>query len=329
MTRKAWCFLFLFCLAAVAVSVRNGDAASRGGGGDSAAGTEGGAAEREGEGFLLRPASATVYVGGTVELHLVYCSVIAPSRLVCEGDRHAADVKWEVVDGPGRVRGDTKGALYQAPASKPARNEATVEATVTDNAGKAKTVLHSNIQILEEGTSHTGTFIKIPEEVQSYTGTFTSHFVAVYSEYTEDLAGTIRWDFEEYYEEGDWREYTGSGTAAWTIQRVGCGTPASFSNVPVDGYLRVYKDNRYEFQINLVSDAELTRQCHRPDLDKNLHWEETYFPSSGGMSSADPCGTKEYYPSTTDIKILSFSRNGSCENVINRFQDGWSFTATK
>ena len=47
----------------------------------------------------------------------------------------------------------------------------------------------------------------------------------------------------------------------------------------------------------------------------------------GRMSSGDPCATSESYEHYADITDLTFARNGSCDNVINRFQQAWSFTA--
>lgn len=353
MTRKAWLVLPLFCLAAVAVSVRDGVGASRGGGRDTSARTDFSTAEKEGEGYHLKPASAIVMVDKTVELNLVYCEVIeekprdeakvqqgknrkgspeedelAPLvmprfRLVCEGDEDDGgilhplykldDLKWEVAGGPGRVSGHGQSATYRAPASRPTPNRATVTATFTVPSGKKKRkfILRTDITILDE--------------VKSYTGTFTSHNVHVHSEYTEDLAGNIRWDFEEYYDTGGWKEYKGSGKAAYTIERKGCGGPVTFSSVPVEGRLKVYDDQRYEFDIGLVGEAEQTRTCRR---HKDLVWEEPFTVSGSGMTSADPCCAGEYYPRYTDIGSLSFGRNGSCSgDVMGRYQQGWSFQA--
>jgi hypothetical protein len=39
------------------------------------------------------------------------------------------DVKWEVVDGQGRVSGDRKGGSYRAPTTRPTPNKATVAVT--------------------------------------------------------------------------------------------------------------------------------------------------------------------------------------------------------
>jgi hypothetical protein len=278
------------------------------------------------DGFNLKPASAVVKAGRTITLRLLFCVNLKdrkPPRSIChDPDDHlfplkddAVDVKWKVVDGHGSINGDKKGATYHAPASKPTPNKAIAEATVTYNlmGKKRKEILRSNITIMD---------------APAYTGTFTSHYVTVNSEYTSDLAGNIEWDFEEYYDVGDWKEYKGRGTAAFSVKRIGCGEPASFSDVPVEGWLKVYKDNKYEFQINLLGDAEVTRTCYRPDLDKDLTWEETLSLAGSGMSSADPCGVKEFYPKYTDVTDLTFGRNGSCDNnVTNLFKVGWSFKA--
>ena len=315
-------------------------------------------------GYHLKPASAVVKVGGTVKLKLVYCFlkekssnktkgkskdkpkgkdaddelaplVIPPGakfaddelaplvipQLVCEGDdgygeelaplMSANDVKWKVDDGQGRVSGDLKGATYHAPASKPTPNKATVSATVTYNVGKSKTILLSRITILDE--------------VKTYTGTFSRHAVTVYSEYTTDLAGNIKWEFEEDYDIGGWREYKGTGTAALSIKRIWCGA-ASFSGVPVEGRLKVYDDKRYDFLINLVGDAEQTRTCRRGDST----WEEEYSSGGDAMNQGDPCGLKEFYPQYSDVTDLSLNRKGDCgDNVINRYQEGWSFKAAE
>jgi len=247
--------------------------------------------------------------------------------LVCEGDddydRYAGElaplvapvvVQWKV-DGPGRVSGDKKGATYYAPPSRPTPNKATVAATLTYNVGKGKTILLSGIKILDE--------------VKTYTGSFSVNDVGVNSEYTRILTGHIRWEFDEYYEEGHWREYTGSGTATLKISRTGCGPAASFPGVPVEGRLKVYDDKKYEFLINLVGDHEQTRTCRRPDLDKDLKWEETFSSGGDAVSSGDPCGTGEFYPRSTDITRLAFERKGGCSNVMNRFQEKWSFTAVE
>lgn len=250
---------------------------------------------------------------------------LAPlAYLVCEGDagyeRYAGglaplvfpvDVKWKV-DGQGRVSGDKEGATYRAPASKPSPNKATVAATLTYNVGKEKTILLSSIVIFDE--------------VKAYTGTFTMNDVTVNSEYTTSLTGKIRWEFDEYYEEGAWREYTGSGTAALRASRKGCGTPAEFSNVPVEGRLKVFDDKKYEFLINLVGDAEQTRTCRRGDAQ----WVETYFSGGHAMNQGDPCALKEFYPPYADVTDLGLNRQGVCaHNVRNQYQEGWSFKAVE
>ena len=310
------------------------------------------------DGLHLKPASAVVKVGGTVKLSLDNCVVVdkalgkkpkaksdskpkkkyygegvaddelAPLpdwKLVCEGDDGydvlaplvLTNMKWEVVDGPGSVSGDRKGATYHAPASKPTPNQATVAVTFKYplNVGaksypKAKQTLLSRITILDE--------------VKTYTGTFSVHDVTVNSEYTRNLSGKIKWDFDEYYDIGGWREYTGTGTAALSIKRIWCGA-ASFSSVPVKGRLKVHDDNRYEFQINLVGDNELTRTCRR---DK-FTWKEEYTPSGNGMASGDPCGRSELYERYTDITDLTFGRNASCDQNLNQIQEGWSFKAAE
>lgn len=246
-------------------------------------------------------------------------------KLVCEGDDGydvlpplvLTNMKWEVIDGPGRVSGDRKGATYHAPASKPTLNQATVAVTFkypldvgAKSYPKAKQTLLSRITILDE--------------VKTYIGTFSRHDVSVNSEYTSDLAGNIRWEFEEYDDIGGWREYTGTGTADYTIKRIGCGAAATFSRVPVEGRLMVHDDKRYEFQIDLVGDDEQMRTCRREDT-----WKETYSVAGTAMTSADPCGKKEFYPRYSDITVLSFGSNGSCDIVINRYQEGWSFKAAE
>jgi len=247
--------------------------------------------------------------------------------LVCEGDdgydRYAGelnplvapvDVQWKV-DGQGGVSGDKKTATYHAPPSKPVPNKATVAATLTYNVGKGKTILLARITIFDE--------------VKSYSGTFSAHDVSVNTEYTRNLTGKIRWEFDEYYEEGGWREYTGRGTATLKVSRTGCGTAANFADVPVEGRLKVYDDKKYEFLINLVGDKEQTRTCRRPDLDKDLRWDETFSSGGDAVSSGDPCGTSEFYPRYSDVTSLAFRRKGGCSNVVNRFQEGWSFRAVE
>ncbi|MDH3310182.1 MAG: hypothetical protein OEM48_09500 [Gammaproteobacteria bacterium] len=249
-------------------------------------------------------------------------------KLVCEGDEGYGDelaplvpleVQWRVIDGQGRVSGDNKGATYHAPASRPKPNQATVAVTFKyplttggKNYPKAKQTLLSRITILDE--------------VKTYTGTFSMSDVSVFSEYTTNLTGNIRWEFDDYYEEGAWREYTGSGTAALRISRKGCGTPAEFSNVPVEGRLKVFDDKKYEFLINLVGDAEQTRACRRGDAQ----WVETYFSGGHAMNQGDPCALKEFYPQYADVTDLSLNRKGGCaHNVRNQYQEGWSFKAVE
>jgi hypothetical protein len=248
--------------------------------------------------------------------------------LVCEGDDGYGDelaplvlpdLKWQVVAGPGLVSGDNKGASYRAPVSKPTPNQATVAVTFKYplNVGgksypKAKQTLLSRITILDE--------------VKTYTGTFTMNDVTVNSEYTTSLTGNIHWEFDDYYEEGAWREYSGSGTAVLRVNRKGCGTHAEFSNVPVEGRLKVFDDKKYEFLINLVGDAEQTRTCRRGDAK----WVETFISGGHAMNPGDPCGLKEFYPQYVDVTDLSLERKGGCaDNVRNQYREGWSFKAVK
>lgn len=316
-------------------------------------------------GYHLKPASATVKTGGTVKLKLGYCEVkadkpgakpkaassgkpgkksieddLAPPdpnskpksieddlapllvELVCEGDEGFGDVmaplvlldvQWRIVDGQGRVSGDQKGATYHAPASRPKPNQATVSATVTYNVGKEKTILLSRMTILDVA--------------KIYEGTFTQQTVQVLEDYTSSLAGKIRWTFDEYDEDSKWREYVGKGKAAFTITRKGCGGPASFTEVPVEGQLKVHDDGKYDFQINLVSDEERKRKCHRPELDKDLKWDEPFSPAGEGMHSGDPCSRRDTQPHSPDPTRLEMGRNASCDENLNRIQEGWSFKA--
>lgn len=88
----------------------------------------------------------------------------------------------------------------------------------------------------------------------------------------------------------------------------------------------MYDNKKYEFLINLVGDAQLTRNCKFEEAK----WEETYLSSGDSVSSADPCGEKEFYPQYTDGTTLAFVRHGSCNNsVVNRYQEGWSFRAVE
>lgn len=251
-------------------------------------------------------------------------------KLVCEGEEgygeegygvgmaplvSPAEVTWKMVDGPGRVSGDRKGATYHAPASRPKPNQATVSATVTYNVGKEKTILLSRITILDVA--------------KVYEGTFTQQTVQVREDYTSSLAGKIRWTFDEYDEDSKWREYVGKGKAAFTITRKGCGGPASFTEVPVEGQLKVHDDGKYDFQINLVSDEERKRKCHRPELDKDLKWDEPFSPAGEGMHSGDPCGLRDSQPHSPDPTRLEMGRNASCDENLNRIQEGWSFRAVE
>ena len=47
------------------------------------------------------------------------------------------------------------------------------------------------------------------------------------------------------------------------------------------------------------------------------------------MASGDPCGMSESYEHFTDITDLTFVRSGSCKDVVNQYQEGWSFKAVK
>ena len=256
-----------------------------------------------------------------------------PPHLVCEGDdgyeQYAAilpsksvpvDVQWSV-DGPGRVSGNKMSATYFAPASKPSPNEATVTVAFKHPLqidGKsypdAKHLLLSHIRILDE--------------VKTYTGTFSANDVSVNEEYTRNLTGKIRWTFDEYDAEGGWREYTGSGRASLKVNRTGCGT-ADFEDVPVEGRLKVHDDGSYEFLINLVGEEEQTRTCKRPELSEDLQWEETFSSGGDAVSSGDPCGMSEFYPLYTDKSRLAFERKGACSNVMNRYDEKWTFRATE
>ena len=130
-----------------------------------------------------------------------------------------------MVDGEGRVAGHREGGTCQAPASGPTPNKATI--AVTSEMGTEQTILFSTIRIVNG--------------VKTCVDWFSLHDVTVNSEYTSDLAGQIRWDFEEECEIGGWREF---------------------------------------------------------------------------------------YSRYTVVRDLTFARNGSCsDNVIHRFQVGWSFKA--
>lgn len=248
-------------------------------------------------------------------------------RLLCEGDEgyersarssarllRLASVRWKV-DGPGRVVGDTKGATYSAPPAKPTPDKAVVSATLTYSAGKKKTILLSNI--------------KIVDKISAYTGRFSVNDVTVNSEYARLLTGTIRWKFDEYYAEGGWREYTGRGRATLEVSRKGCGAAATFAGVPVEGRMKVYDDKKYEFLIGVVSDQEQTRSCRRPDLDKDLTWEETFSASGDALSSGNPCGTSEYYPRYSAIETLTSKRKGGCGVLVDQFEQRWWFRAVE
>jgi hypothetical protein len=205
------------------------------------------------------------------------------------------------------VSGDNNGAIYYAPASKPTPNEVTVAVTYTE--GEEKPILYSKITVFDQ--------------VKAYTGMFKVNDVTVNSEYMRVLSGKIRWEFDEYYEEGRWREYVGKGTATMSIERAGCGSAARFTGVPVEGRLKVYDDKKYEFLVSLVSDAEQTRTCRTPD---GSEWEESLSPDGEAMNSGDPCGAREFYPKYSRVTVLSLGRKGGCKNnVRDRYQEQWSF----
>ena len=126
-----------------------------------------------------------------------------------------------------------------------------------------------------------------------------------------------------------WREYNGSGRADYTIKRKGCGDPATFSRLPMTGRMKVYDDARYEFDVSVDADGEQTRNCARPDLDKDLKWEESYSPAEATAASSDHCGEQEFYPQYPKIADLSYSRDGGCSqnSVVNQYRDKWSFKA--
>jgi hypothetical protein len=284
-------------------------------------------------GHYIRPTTSTVRSGGSAKLRLVHCQATAgasKARLVCEGEKAymgqatpAAAVRWEVAEGPGRVRGDKQGAMYDAPAAVQAdENEASVAATLTYPDSKEMRITFATIKINTGagGPEKTGD----DKGIQTYAGTFRLHDVTVNSEYTTDIAGNIEWNFDEYYEEGRWREYTGTGTATLKVKRVWCG-PASFSGVTVEGRMKVYDDKRYEFLINLVGDREQTKQCDHGDFK----WEETYSEGGSAVATGDACGMKELFQRYTVASVIAYGDKGTCQHVLNQFERRWSFKAVK
>jgi hypothetical protein len=306
------------------------------------------------DGVHLRPATAAVKVGGTLRLSLVNCDVrherlgpvpparggaasgdrkskvdelmpLSVARLYCEGDEGYGealaplvapkDVRWQVIDGPGRVVGDLKGATYQAPAGRPKPNRATVAATITYGVGPGKTILHARITVLDE--------------VKAYEGHFSQQAVQVREDFRTSLTGTIRWTLEDVDEDRKERDYVGKGKAAFANARQGCGDPSAFTEVPVEGQLKVHGDGRYEFRLALVSDQMHKRTCHRPDLDRKLTWVEEVSAGGEGLHSGDPCGRRDLVQRSVDGFNLTMARRGGCDATLNRFQEGWSFIAVE
>ena len=244
-------------------------------------------------------------------------------RLVCEGDPDAQkylgdltplvvpkNVKWEVTSGQGKVSGDDHGATFQAPASKPDPNKATVTATFTNNVGNQKTILYSTIVVFDE--------------VKTYSGTFRMHEVAINAEYFTDMSGDITFDFTEYYDVGGWREYEGKGKATYLVQRYGC-SKASFAGVPVEGRLKVYDNGGYEMEVGLISEAQITISCKR----YGNAWQEEISPAGAAMNSGDACATKEFIPRYDNKAQFGLSREGRCKLVRDAYEESWLFRATR
>lgn len=195
--------------------------------------------------------------------------------------------------------------------------------------------------------------------VEIYSGAFSTNDVVVETEYTRAIAGTIRWELDEYYAEGGWHEYTGTGSAHVNLSRTGCGPAAQFRDVPVEGRLKVYDDKHYEFLINLTGEGRQTRTCRRPELDKNLMWEENFIVEGDALSSADPCEEtlpclppevaqpvnaqaiaageaspavaacdgESALPRAAELLTLKHARSGTCRNLVNRYRHEWQFKA--
>lgn len=125
-------------------------------------------------GFLLRPPSAKVKLGGTLALSVRYCNVVAVDGLMsiaaaCQEDEDILPLlgAWAVngttggssaVGTVGAVVGTNK-ATYTAPSSKPSSNPVAVSVEMYTKNRASKTLLVSNVTVGDDfPAGYTGTF---------------------------------------------------------------------------------------------------------------------------------------------------------------------------
>lgn len=272
--------------------------------------------------FQLRPASKAVKVGGTVKLKLVFCVNVegrpASPRLVCPGDddydRYAGElyplvapssVKWEVVEGPGRVTGGRLNATYHAPASKPASNVATVVATFTYNEGTQKTIALSRITIVDRVKQYRG-----KATFQSPVADITAVANVIWTLVEKDAdAGDDEADSELRYE--------ASGTIEGAVSVPDCKT--AHVKLPIlrssGGELSVdLSQKTYSFEFS--SDSPVTLMCGNPWVLSG----ESFFHFGTG------CGHPEGVPYTD---VLALGGLDKCNTTGLLGTTTWTFEAVK
>lgn len=123
------------------------------------------------KGVQLRPPSATVKTGGSVQLKLVYCfapqtsgDLLVPLGFDCDNEGGPAPLNqarnWSVNGtlggngAVGTVSGNSASAIYTAPKQKPASNPVAVSAEVQN--AKGKMLVISNITIKDDAVGYKG-----------------------------------------------------------------------------------------------------------------------------------------------------------------------------
>lgn len=239
-------------------------------------------------------------------------------ELVCEGEegygearasfKVPADVKWQVVDGPGRVSGNLKGATYHAPASKPASNQATVSATFTYNTGREKTIALSRI--------------KIVDQVEEYRGkaTFQSPVAGIFA--TANVTWTLikkKPGDDDDDDEGKLR-YQASGTIAGKVTAPDC-QPLNVNLViqrGTDGGLDVDTTQKtYGFEFS--SSSPITWMCGKPRQPMMV--EGGSFFHFGSV-----CGQPEGVPVAD---LVSLRGTATCNTTGLFGTTTWTFEAVK
>ncbi len=225
-------------------------------------------------GFNLRPASATVKVGGTVALKVKFCypaamldieAVPLAVGLECFDPRApdalapANGVSQWAVSGPGSVSGGSFSATYTAPATKPRPNTAFVSARI-NNTKFGTLYLRSNITVIDTVTAYTGD-LAFNGSVASggaradWTGTARVTFVRSSVEpggaiFTVDPA-TASITFDSY----------SSTSSTQTCTLVGTAVGPAAAGVPFVGKLTVVTGPPSKYSFSAVGTASGTVRC--------------------------------------------------------------------